>query len=100
MISTVREFKEKSDNNKSKNTEKDFFKISPATRCYECQGYEHIAAKCLSPFKTVINDEVFIEIPKHDSNIFLKVTHKEFTVIRPLPSLALLSTPPSPPPYY
>ena len=48
VIPTVREIKEKPDNNKSKNTEKDFSKISSTTKCYKYQGYEHVAANCPS----------------------------------------------------
>ena len=37
VIPTVGEVKKKSDNNKSKNIEKDFFKISLTIKCYKCQ---------------------------------------------------------------
>ena len=99
-IPTVRKFKEKSDNNKSKNTKNDFFKISPTTKCYKYQDYGHVDANYSNPCKIVINDVVLIEAPKPDSTISPKVAHviKEFTDTRPLPSPALLSTPPSPPP--
>ena len=88
VILTVNETK-KSDNNKSKNTEKDFFKISPITKCYKCQGYGHVDANCPSLFKITINNRVPIETPMSDSTISLKVTHliKKFTVIYSLPSL-------------
>ena len=39
VIPTVNEVKERSENNKSKNTEKDFSKISPAIICYKCQEF-------------------------------------------------------------
>ena len=96
VIPTVNEIKIKSDNNKIKTTEKDFSKISLTTKCYKCQGYRYIAANCPNLFKIVINDGVPIEA--HKPIISLKVTHmvKEFIVIRPFSSLALL-TPLSPP---
>ena len=49
VILTVREVEEGSDNNKRKNTEKDFFKVSPTTKCYKCQGYGHVAAQLSKP---------------------------------------------------
>jgi len=39
VILTDREVKKKSDNNKIRNTEKDFSKIRPTTKCYKYQGY-------------------------------------------------------------
>ena len=98
VIVIVNEVKEKSDNKKRKNIEKDFFKITPTTKCYKCQGYGHVAANCPSSFKIAING-VFIEAPKPDSTISLKVTPiiKEFTVNYTFPLPVLLSTPRSPP---
>ena len=95
VIPTVREVKEKSDNNKSKNTEKDFFKIYPTTKCYKCQGYGYIAANYPSPFKIAINDRVLIEVSKPDGIISLKVTlvTKKFIVTCPFSSSFLLPTP-------
>jgi len=58
VIPTASEVDKKSDNSKSKNTEKDFSKISLTTKCDKCQGYGHIAANYPSPFKIAINDEV------------------------------------------
>ena len=83
---------------KGRTLKKTFSKISLITKCYTCQGYEHVATNYPSPFKIAINDEVFIEAPKPDSTISLKVTHmiKEFIVIHHLSSMALLSTPLSP----
>ena len=57
-IPIVREFKEKYDNNKSKNTEKDFFKINRITKFYKCQSCEHVATSCPISFKNAINDGV------------------------------------------
>ena len=46
-----REVEEKSDNNKNKNIEKDFSKLSPIIKCYKCQVYGHVAANCPDPVK-------------------------------------------------
>jgi len=96
VIPIVRKIKEKSDNNESKNTEKDFSKISPTIKCYKCQGYGHVA-NCPSKFKIVINDRNPIEAPKLAGTIFSKVTVviKEFTVTCLFSSPGLLPTPPS-----
>ena len=99
VIPTAREIEEKSDNNKSKNIEKDFFKLSPIIKCYKCQAYRHIVANCPSPFKITITDKVFIKALEPDNIISPKVTPviKEFTATRSFPSTALLLTPHSPP---
>ena len=88
VILTVREVKEKFDNNKRKNTEKNFFKISLTIKCYKCQGYRHIVANCPISFKIAINDRVLIEASKPDSTISPKVTFviKKLTVICLFPS--------------
>ena len=71
VILTVREVKKKSDNNKIRNTEEDFSKIRPTTKCYKYQGYGHVAANCPNPFKIAINDGVSIEAPMPDIVLFL-----------------------------
>jgi len=74
--------KEKGVENNTKDTKRDFSKISPTFKCYKCQSYGHVAANCPSPFKITINDRVSIETPKPDSTISPKDTDviKEFSI--------------------
>ena len=93
---------------------RDFSKLSPTIKCYNCQEYKKVAANYPSP-KIFINHRVFIEALKPDSTISPKVTPviKEFSVvllaattifpfvavattIHPFLSRTLLSTPLSP----
>ena len=99
VIPTVREVKEKFDNDKSKNTSIFFFKISLIIKCYKCQDYRYVAANCPSLFKITVNDRVPIETPTCDIIIFSEVTSmiKEFNISHPFSSLAWLPTPPSSP---
>ena len=50
-------------NANGKNTKKDFFTLSPIIKCYNCQGYGHVAANYPTPFKIAIIGRVFIEAP-------------------------------------
>jgi len=59
-------------NAKGKNTERDFSTLSRIIKCYNCQGYGHVAANCPIPFKIAIIDKVFIEAPKPDNILFPK----------------------------
>ena len=50
-------------NIKGKTTERDFSTLSPINKCYNCQGYGHVAANYPTPFKIAIIGRVFIEAP-------------------------------------
>ena len=43
-------------NNKGKGIERSIPKSNPQTKCYKCQGYRHIAAKCASSYKIALID--------------------------------------------
>jgi len=68
---------------KGKNTDRDFSTLSPIIKCYNCQGYEHVAANCSTQFKIAIIDRIFIEVFKPDSTISPKITPviKEFSLV-------------------
>jgi len=40
--------------NRGKSIEKSILKSNPQTKCYKCQGYGHIAAKCASLHKIAL----------------------------------------------
>ena len=48
--------KDKSVDNKGKDTDKEISKLTLTIKCYKCQGYGHVAANCSSPVKiTLVN---------------------------------------------
>ena len=55
-----------------KNPEGDFSTLNPIIKCYNYQGYGHVAANYPTLFKIVIIDRVFVETPKPDSTISRK----------------------------
>ena len=64
-------------NGKGKNTETDFSTLSPIIKCYNCQGYVHVAVNCPTLFKIVIIDRISMKAPKHDS-VGPKAHHSSF----------------------
>ena len=54
-------------NVKGKNTERDFSTLIPIIKCYNSQGYGHIAANCLTPFKIAIINRVSIKASKPEA---------------------------------
>ena len=69
-------------NAKGKNTEREFFTLSPVIKYYNCQVWTY-CCQLSNLFKILIIDKVFIEASKPDSTISLKATHviKKFSVV-------------------
>jgi len=40
--------------NKGKDTDNEFSKLTPTITCYKCQGYDHVATNCSSLVKIVL----------------------------------------------
>jgi len=55
--------------NKSKGPE--FLKVSSTTKCYKCQGYEHLATNCPSLIRITIINETPTEATESDSEEYI-----------------------------
>jgi len=69
VIPTAREVGEKSDNNKSKNIEKAFFKLGPSATNVKIMG---MLLTTVQTYLRLPSLKVFIEAPKPDSTISSK----------------------------
>ena len=54
----------------SKPTDQNAFKVCASTKCYRCQGYDYVAAKCGREIKTAFIDRVPTEAPYSDFEEF------------------------------
>ena len=46
-------------------------KTGPVIKCYKCQGYRHIAAKCLNPVKIIFVNGVPVAESESNLNEFI-----------------------------
>jgi len=66
------DFKRKRSDDHSKPPEQTSSKFSASTKCYKCQGYNHIATNCLSEMKVTFVNGVPTQAPESDDE---KVTY-------------------------